>query len=88
MRFTKLNGFLPFAFLVVIFDLFLITYSPRWKLEDAALNQQSLSRQQLDNHYWVALKGSICCDQVQLEFEPWIDKDSYDEIYFQIRFHK
>ena len=41
-----MNDFLPFAYLVVIFDLFLITYSPRWKLEDAALNQQGLSRQQ------------------------------------------
>ena len=46
------------------------------------------SRQQLNNRYWVALKGTICCDQVQLEFEPWTDEDSNVEIYFQIRFHK
>ena len=37
------------------------------------------------NHYWVALKGSICCDQVQLEFEPWTDEARNGEIYFQIK---
>ena len=44
-----------------------------------------LSLQQLNNRYWVALKGTICCDKVQLEFEPWTDEASNGEIYFQIK---
>ena len=46
------------------------------------------SRQQLNNRYWVTYKSFICCDQVQLEFEPWTEEDSNVEIYFLIRFHK
>ena len=43
------------------------------------------SRQQVNNRYWVALKGTICCDQVQLEFVPWTDEDSNVETCFQIK---
>ena len=43
------------------------------------------SRQQLNNPYWVAYKSFICCDQVQLEFEPWTDEARNGEIYFQIK---
>ena len=43
------------------------------------------SRQQLNNLYWVTYKSFICCDQVQLEFEPWTDEARNGEIYFQIK---
>ena len=43
------------------------------------------SRQQLNNLYWVTYKSFICCDQVQLYFEPWTDEASNGEIYFQIK---
>ena len=43
------------------------------------------SQQQLNNLYWVTYKSFICCDQVQLEFEPWTDEARNGEIYFQIK---
>ena len=41
------------------------------------------SRQQLNNRYWVAYKSFICCDQVQLEFEPWTDEDNMSKYIFK-----
>ena len=43
------------------------------------------SRQQLNNLYWVTYKSFICCDQVQLYFEPWTDEASNGETCFQIK---
>ena len=43
------------------------------------------SRQQLNNLYWVAYKSFICCDYVQLNFEPWTDEASNGETCFQIK---
>ena len=42
------------------------------------------SRQQLNNLYWVTYKSFICCDQVQLEFEPWMEDDSNGKYIFSI----
>ena len=61
------------------------SFLPAGWLKGLLIWKRSRQDQQLNNLYWVAYKSFICCDYVQLNFEPWTDEASNGETCFQIK---